>query len=313
MTVVVTPLLRTPPALRATSPTCLSCKGKWCAAPEGLWRLWALHAWRSAEKRSFMMRRLRGLRGRSAECLRSALKPLLKGEVSRRDGGVFSHCECAPFSFLRVPLLSSLRAKRGKNGSGFIYPARFTASSEHKHLHKIRQMFYEHGAKRSNLNHMRKEKDCFVTLLLVGDGSRHSIIENPSGTSCHLPLQERLYDHCMLGEARQKRERVYLSRSFYEHGAKRSNLNRMRKEKDCFVTPLLAGDGGGLALKPPLARGGAPQERRGFLHNTDFLLSFFAARRLIGRHNDYERGFYAGKFFKKFFRPAIKGAFSVSA
>ena len=34
---------------------------------------------------------------------------------------------------------------------------------------------------------MRKEKDCFVTPLLAGDGSRHSIIENPSGTPCHLP------------------------------------------------------------------------------------------------------------------------------
>ena len=48
------------------------------------------------------------------------------------------------------------------------------------------------------------QADCFVTLLLAGDGSRHSIIENPSGTPCHLPLQERLYDHCMLGEARRK-------------------------------------------------------------------------------------------------------------
>ena len=45
---------------------------------------------------------LRGLRGRSAECGRSALKPLLKGEVARSAGGVEAK-----------PSLPEYKARRG--------------------------------------------------------------------------------------------------------------------------------------------------------------------------------------------------------
>ena len=87
--------------------------------------------------------------------------PPLSGEAGRggvpqgRRGFLFRHCERS-------------EAKTGaasiKNGSGLIYPARFrctwnaarfTASSVQKHSHKLRRMFYEHGAERSNLNRMR--------------------------------------------------------------------------------------------------------------------------------------------------------------
>ena len=54
------------------------------------------------EKRSFMMRQLRGLRGRSAECLRSALKPLLKGEVARSAGGVEAKPSLPPYDAERT-------------------------------------------------------------------------------------------------------------------------------------------------------------------------------------------------------------------
>ena len=54
---------------------------------------------------------------------------------------------------------------------------------------------------------------------------------------------ERFSYSVIASEARQKREPPYLCGSFYEHGAKRSNLLSAYK-KDCFVTPFLSGDGG---------------------------------------------------------------------
>ena len=74
------------------------------------------------KKRSFTMRRktgrasinarrflstLRGLRGRFAECLRSARKPLLKGEVARSAGGVEAKPSLPPYEAERTSVQSS--------------------------------------------------------------------------------------------------------------------------------------------------------------------------------------------------------------
>ena len=94
-------------------------------------------------------------------------------------------------------------------------------------------------------------KDCFASLAMTKK-------KNPSGTPCHLPLQERLERrHC---------ERSDLVSVPVRHCEERSDeaIYNLHIKKDCRAPLAMTKKGHSLGLfKPPLVRGGVPQGRRG--------------------------------------------------
>ena len=131
----------TPPALRATSP----------------------YQWRLRSKASLFL---------SLSC---------KGRCPAGTEGFLFLSSQAPFSVIasearqkreRAYLIPLVLDTLGKTGHASIYACRFEASSEHKHPHLLRRMFYEHGAKRGNLKRMQTANNRLLRLSVPRNDAR---------------------------------------------------------------------------------------------------------------------------------------------
>ena len=130
---------------------------------------------------------------------------LLRHSVPRNDGkkehssrvmvwsGIcrFVHCNGVRMPFFRHRKRSSRHCERSaaKTGRASINARRFTASSGYKHPHLLRRMFYEHGAKRGNLNRMQTATHRLLRLFVPrndGEGQyammRRSVRKNGEAT-----------------------------------------------------------------------------------------------------------------------------------